>query len=186
MHGRVLDLLENLGIPAFAVEPRNFDDVFDTIRAIGILSGCEEGAEETVRVMEEKLAEAALLHAGGRRPSVYWELSEEPIISAGKGGFVNDALVRAGAVNIFGDLEADWPLVSAEEVLLRGPEWILAGDDRRPIPDAAYFARRPGWAEIPAVRNGHIVVMDAGRLYRYGPRLADATLEIAAAINGAE
>ncbi|MDR1288302.1 MAG: cobalamin-binding protein [Treponema sp.] len=186
MHGRILGLLEDLGIPAFAVEPRNFDEVFAAIRAIGILSGCSSGAEETVRIMEGKLRDAALLRAGKERPSVYWELSEDPLISAGKDSFVNEALERAGGRNIFGDLEAAWPLVSAEEVLLRSPEWILTGDDRRPLPDAAFFARRPGWAAIPAVREGRVAVINAARLYRYGPRLADAVLEIAEVTGGGE
>ncbi|MDR1107005.1 MAG: ABC transporter substrate-binding protein, partial [Treponema sp.] len=88
MHGRILGLLEALGIPAFAVEPRNFDEVFAAIRAIGTLSGCPSGAEETVRIMEGKLRDAALLRAGKERPSVYWELSEDPLISAGKDSFV--------------------------------------------------------------------------------------------------
>jgi iron complex transport system substrate-binding protein len=182
MHGRILALLENLGIPAFAVEPRGFEDVFGVIRTIGLLAGCAEGADETVRVMKGKLEKAALLYAEGAGPSVYWELSEEPLISAGKGSFVGEALSRAGGVNIFGDLEKDWPLVSGEEVVLRRPEWILTGDDHgRP----EGFALRPGWREIPAVKNGRIAVVNADRLYRYGPRLADAVLEIAAILGGA-
>ncbi|MDR1419852.1 MAG: cobalamin-binding protein [Treponema sp.] len=186
MHGRILGLLEDIGIPSFALEPRNFDDVFAAIRTVGILSGCRAGAEETVQIMEGKLGDAALLRSGKERPAVYWELSEDPLISAGKDSFVNEALERAGGRNIFGDLDAAWPLVSAEEVLLRRPEWILTGDDRRPVPDAAFFARRPGWADIPAVREGRVVLVNAGRLYRYGPRLADAVLEIAAVIGGGE
>jgi iron complex transport system substrate-binding protein len=180
MHGRILALLENLGIPAFAVEPRTFEDVFAVIETMGLLADCREGADETVRIMKEKLEEAALLYAEGTKPTVYWELSEEPLISAGKGSFVGEALSRGGGINIFEDLEKDWPLISGEEVLIRRPEWILTGDDHgRP----EGFALRPGWAEIPAVKNGRIVVVNADRLYRYGPRLADAVLEIAAILN---
>jgi iron complex transport system substrate-binding protein len=182
MHGRVLALLENLGIPAFAVEPRSFEDVFGVVRTIGLLADSLEGADETVRIMKEKLEEAALFYAEGKRPSVYWELSGEPLISAGKGSFVGEALSRAGGLNIFDDLEKDWPLVSGEEVLLRRPEWILTGDDHGRPGD---FALRPGWAEIPAVKNGRIAVVNADRLYRYGPRLADAVLEIAAILGDA-
>jgi iron complex transport system substrate-binding protein len=180
MHGRILALLENLSIPAFAVEPRNFDDVFEAIRTVGIITDCGEGAAGTVRIMEEKLAKAALLVPEGERQSVYWELSDDPMITAGKGSFVGEALNMAGGRNIFEDIERDWPLVSAEEVLTRKPMWILTGDDH----PSADFARRPGWPLIPAVRDGRIAVVSADRLYRYGPRLADAVLEIASILSG--
>jgi iron complex transport system substrate-binding protein len=185
MHGRIISLLDNLSIPNFAVEPRNFDEVFWTIRTIGRLTNRGEGALRTVKIMGEKIALAGLAAERQGAPSVYWELSDDPMISAGRTSFVGEAIRLAGGRNIFDDLEKDWPLVSAEEVLIRRPEWILSGDDLPPH-GAAFFGRRPGWNDIPAVKNGNIAAISADHIYRYGPRLADAVLEISAILYGGD
>ena len=181
MHRRVADLLEGLSIPSFAVEPRNFDDLYGTVAILGRLTGHEEGAAETVRTMKDKIALTAERTAAPR-PLVYWELSGDPLISVGGGSFLNEVISLGGGTNIFGELDQDWPPVSAEQVLVRRPGWIFTGDDHGA--GASSFARRPGWEDIPAVKERRIVVVDAGLFYRYGPRLADGVLEIARILQG--
>jgi iron complex transport system substrate-binding protein len=182
MHGRVAGLLEGLSIPSFAVEPRSFDDLYRTVAILGRLTGCGEGAAETVRTMKDKIALAAGKTAAAPQPLVYWELSGEPLISVGGGSFLNEVISLGGGTNIFGELDQDWPPVSAEHVLIRRPGWIFTGDDHGA--GAGSFARRPGWEDIPAVRDGRVVVVNAGVFYRYGPRLADGVLEIARILRG--
>jgi iron complex transport system substrate-binding protein len=180
MHGRVAGLLEEISIPSFAVEPRSFGDLYETVAILGRLTGCEEGAAATVRTMKDKIALAAKETVEAPRPLVYWELSGEPLVSVGGGSFLNEVISLGGGLNIFGELDQDWPPVSAEQVLVRRPGWIFTGDDH----GAGPFALRPGWEEIPAVREGRIVVVDAGIFYRCGPRLADGVLEIARILRG--
>jgi iron complex transport system substrate-binding protein len=182
MHGRVAGLLEGLSIPSFAVEPRNLDGLYGTVAILGRLTGCGEGAAETVRTMKDKIALATERTAAAPRPLVYWELSGEPLISVGGGSFLNEVISLGGGTNIFGELDQDWPPVSAEQVLVRRPGWIFTGDDHGAA--ALSFARRPGWEDLPAVREGRIAVVDAGLFYRYGPRLADGVLEIARILHG--
>jgi iron complex transport system substrate-binding protein len=178
MHFRIKAMLEELGIKTLAVEPRNFDEVYQVIEEIGKICGYEEGAAELIGVMKEKVRRAGEWFAGRERPVVYWELSPEPLISVGGRTFINEAIRLGGGRNIFEDLAQDYPEVSAEQILLRRPQWIFTGDDQGQTADTAVFGRRPGWADIPAVREGRIRRVNADRLYRYGPRLADAVLEI--------
>ncbi|MDR1618667.1 MAG: ABC transporter substrate-binding protein [Treponema sp.] len=182
MHGRVAGLLEELSIPSFAVEPRSFDGLYETVAILGRLTGCGEGAAETVQTMKDKIALAAEGRTAAPRPLVYWELSGEPLISVGGGSFLNEAISLGGGTNIFGELDQDWPPVSAEQVLVRRPGWIFTGDDHGA--GVLSFAGRPGWEDLPAVREGRVVVVDAGLFYRYGPRLADGVLEIARILRG--
>jgi iron complex transport system substrate-binding protein len=183
MHFRIRAMLNDLGINTLAVEPRNFAEVYGLIEQIGSMCGRGEEAAAAVRGMREKIARAAERFAGRERPSVYWELSPEPLISVGGNTFVSELIRLGGGRNIFDDLAQDYPEVSAEQVLLRRPEWIITGDDSGPSGDAAALARRPGWAGIPALREGRIVRVNVDRYYRYGPRLADAALEIAAILH---
>ncbi|MDR2305237.1 MAG: ABC transporter substrate-binding protein [Treponema sp.] len=184
MHSRVRSMLEELSIPCFAVEPHNFEEVYAAIETIGRLSGRVEGAEKVIEEMKGKIALVAEKSPDGKKPKVYWELSADPMMSAGGGTFINEAIEKAGGVNIFGDLVQSWPQVSAEAVLDRQPDWILTGDDPYMKTDNSVFASRPGWNSIPAVRNGSIAAVNSDSLYRYGPRLADAVLEISLLLLG--
>jgi iron complex transport system substrate-binding protein len=182
MHGRVAGLLEGLSIPSFAVEPRSFDGLYETVAILGRLTGCEEGAAAVIGTMKDKIALAAARPADAPRPLVYWELSGDPLIAVGGGSFLNEVISLGGGENIFGQLDQDWPPVSAEQVLVRRPDWIFTGDDHGA--GTGSFVLRPGWEEIPAVREGRVAVVKAGLFYRYGPRLADGVLEFARILRG--
>jgi len=175
MHSRIVTLLDELGIQSFAVEPRNFSQVYLTIAVIGEISGCKAGAEEVIASMKEKIFGVEERIRQSERPGVFWVLSEEPLMTAGSESFVSEAIELGGGRNIFGDIKADWPLVSPEQVLIRRPDWIFMGDD---IAGTAMFST-PLWQAFPAVREGRTVVLKAGILYRYGPRLADGVAAIA-------
>jgi iron complex transport system substrate-binding protein len=184
MHGRIITLLDRLSIGNFAVEPRNFSEVYRTIQTLGTLTGKEEKAREVIALMGEKISRAEARWKGRERPGVFWELTDEPLMTAGGNTFISEAISLGGGRNVFEDLSELWPLVSTEAVLLRKPAWIIAGDDHGKILDPGALARRPGWQGIPAVRDGRIATVSADTLYRYGPRLADAVLAIAGILHG--
>ena len=92
MHGRILSLLDELGIASFAVEPRNFSEVYDTILQIGEVTGFLSGAELLVTQMQEKIAFAVEQVQGKGRPAVFWLLAENPLMSAGRETFITEAI----------------------------------------------------------------------------------------------
>jgi iron complex transport system substrate-binding protein len=194
MHYRIADLLDELGIPFFAVEPRNFADVYSVISIIGELTGREEGAGRVIAGMKEKLKTAEIRAAlsiekqkksgaDPEIPSVFWVLSSEPLMSIGGNTILNEAIKLAGGRNIFEDMKEDWPLVSFEEVLKAKPDWILSADDMGSALDTMLLSRREFSRLIPAVEKGRTVNLDADLVYRYGPRLADGVLAITALLH---
>ena len=67
-------------------------------------------------------------------------------------------------------------MVSEESIISRGPAVIL-------IPASTGLAAssvglRNGWAEIPAVKDGRVFVVDDNVYTRPGPRVADVVLEL--------
>ncbi|MDR0723388.1 MAG: ABC transporter substrate-binding protein [Treponema sp.] len=184
MHGRLITLLERLSIPFFAVEPKNFKEVYQTIETVGILTGNVRGAQEVIGLMQEKIRQVAERRGNRESPRVFWELSDEPLISAGGKTFISEAIRLGGGQNIFEDLPEEWPMVSTEQVVRRKPDWIIAGDDHGKIIEPRALASRPGWRVIPAVQQNHIALVKADTLYRYGPRLADAVVRIADILHG--
>ncbi|MHB9293648.1 cobalamin transport system substrate-binding protein [Hollandina sp. SP2] len=184
MHGRLITLLERLSIPFFAVEPKNFKEVYQTIETLGILTGNVLGAQEVLGRMQEKIRQAEERRGNRESPRVFWELSDEPLISAGGKTFISEAIRLGGGKNIFEDINEEWPMVSTEQVVRRKPDWIIAGDDHGKIIEPRALASRPGWGMIPAVQQNHIALVNADMLYRYGPRLADAVVSIADILYG--
>lgn len=182
MHERLFPLLGRLSIPNFAVEPRSFEEVYRTIETLGLLTGRGEAARNVTAEMRAKIARAEERRGNRERPGVFWELSDEPLMTAGGGTFISEAIHLGGGRNIFADLSIEWPTVSIEQVLLRQPAWIITGDDHGSI-NPTQLARRPGWQGISAVREGRVATVSADALYRYGPRLADAVLEISAILH---
>jgi len=188
MHERIVSLLDGLGISSFAVEPRNFSQVYDTIAQIGELCGCSPGAEKVVAEMKDKIERVEEQVRSLKRTDVFWVLSEEPLMSAGAATFVSEAISLAGGRNIFEDVNEQWPLVSPEQVLQRKPEWILVGNDMTgsgATPSSSgtgapgKLLKSPLWQTIPAFREGRVAPVNGDLVYRYGPRLADGVVSIA-------
>jgi iron complex transport system substrate-binding protein len=184
MHGRVVSLLDRIGIVSFAAEPRNFEEVYGLIVNIGRLTGKSAGAEAVLGKMREKLRRAGELRRGREAPRVFWELSAEPLITAGGSSFISEAIRLAGGENIFGDLGEHWPEVNAEAVLRRRPDWIISAETGDTQSFLRSLARRPGWGNLSAVRTGRAAAMDPDIVSRYGPRLADAVLILAGILYG--
>lgn len=179
MHGRVVSLLDAVGVRSFALEPRTFAEVYADILTVGKLTGCEDGAERVVASMRRRIEAVGTKAAGSSRPSVFWELWSDPLMSAGGPTFVSETIAAAGGRNIFADLGERWPLVSFEELLVRDPDWIIVESANGQRVSAASVAGRPLWSKLRAVKNGHIASVDADIIERGGPRLADAVEAIA-------
>jgi iron complex transport system substrate-binding protein len=177
MHGRIIEILDGLGIRSLAVEPESFSEVYETIRLLGGITGHEENAQALIDGMGEKIEQARSRRRDREVLPVFWELWDNPLLTAGGPTLINEAIDLAGGANIFAGLSQRWPEVSYEEVLRRRPQWILSASDHRL--DANLLSERPSWSRIPAVEAGHIASIDADLINRYGPRLADAVLLIA-------
>jgi iron complex transport system substrate-binding protein len=178
MHERLVPLLDRLAITSFAVEPQTFDEVYQTIETLGRITGSLQQAEFVIDDMKQKISRASARRGNRDRPAVFWELSDDPLMTTGGGTFISEAIHLAGGRNIFADRSEQWLTINVEQVLLRNPEWIITGDDHGKITDPRALSRRPGWSRLPAVRNNNIALIDADSIYRYGPRLADAVLSL--------
>ncbi|MDR2194161.1 MAG: ABC transporter substrate-binding protein [Treponema sp.] len=174
MHQRLIPLLEGLGIPAFTVEPRNFDEVYAVIGVLGRLTGREQDAAGVVQTMKTKIEQVQKRVRGKKAPSVFWELYDTPLMTCGGNTFVSEAIQKAGGRNIFEHEKTAWIEVSFEQVLFLNPDWILSGSDH-----SVTVTANPLWKTVSAVKNNRIAAVDADTVYRYGPRLADAVTALA-------
>jgi iron complex transport system substrate-binding protein len=105
---------------------------------------------------------------------VFWEVFDEPLTTAGSHTFIGQMIQLAGATNIFGDVQENYPQVSAELVVERNPDIILGPTTQSAKLTPDLVAQRPGWDKITALRNQRIYLLDSDITTRAGPRLADA------------
>jgi iron complex transport system substrate-binding protein len=173
------DLIK-LGIEVWISNHRSVSGILEYIRRLGALVGASDPAERYARQLEQRLAGISAAGAAlPRRPRVYFEEWDEPMISAIR--WVSELIGAAGGLDIFADRSAGSlakeRFVCAEEVLQRRPDIILGswcGKRFRP----ELVTARPGWQDIPAVREGQLYEIKSPLILQPGP--AALTVGVAA------
>ena len=170
MHNFLIATLESNGIAYYVSKGDSIASVKTEILEVGKITGHEKEAAKVVDGMEKKLKKAAPAHKGAA-VKVYWEVWNAPYMSAGAASFINDVIKAAGGENIFADLPDAYPMVSEESIISRQPAVILIPASTGMAAEAVGL--RNGWADIPAVKNGKVFVVDDNVYTRPGPRIAD-------------
>ena len=186
MHNHLIQPLENLGIQVFMSDSQTMEDIYQEIFSLGSVLGRQKEAQALCDLIQAQLEEAKNLVAskttGGQSApqKVYWEVAASPYFSPGKDSFLTDLLAVLGLQNIFYDLPQSYPQVSEEGIIARQPDLIFFPDyNSLGLEAAQAIARRPGWQNLPAVRDGRIYPVDSDLFSRPGPRLGQMALDLA-------
>jgi iron complex transport system substrate-binding protein len=175
------------GVAVHAFNQRNVAGILAMIRTLGALVDAAEKAEDLVRTYERRLEDASAKAAGGKRPKVYFEEWDDPLISGI--GWVSELIEIAGGEDVFAGLRmqksARDRIVAPDAVIAAAPDVILAswcGKKVRP----ERIARREGWNAIPAVAQGRIHEIKSPLILQPGPAaLTDGLDAIVRALHGA-
>jgi len=170
----VIDRLESLDIPVFAVNPRGLDTVMAAIGHIGRLMGAKNRANEIVADMEARIDRVASKVAQTeKRPRVFFQIGIAPIVSAGSDTFIHELIVEAGGRNIAGKYTS-YPRFSREEVLELAPDILIITSMARKEVFDRVKREWEKWEQIPAVANDRVHLVDSNLFDRPTPRLVDA------------
>lgn len=112
------------------------------------------------------------------RPTVFWHIWDAPLITIGRGSYMNELIDIAGGRNVYGDVNAPSPPVSIEDVLRRDPQYIITGPE-----GSTKIRADKRWAAAPAVRAGRILVVDTAVVGRPAVRLGEAAVALARALH---
>jgi len=183
IHKEEVPRLEELGIPVLVIESSNLDELYTSISLVSEVAGVAMAGEELIGLMQERIEAVEEMVRGVAhedRVRVYYEVYSDPLMSAGRGAFINEIITLAGGINIFGEVDENYPQVSAEVVAESRPEVILYPDYHGTADFVmGEMTGRPGWENLPAVQDErvHAVLDDA--FARPGPRVVDAVEEAA-------
>ncbi|MFH0771606.1 MAG: cobalamin-binding protein [Candidatus Omnitrophota bacterium] len=174
--------LRALNVNVLLVDPGSFKDLFDSIADIGRVAGRDKEADDLIKKMRNDIRDVCgrvdslrLL----RKPKVYMEIWHDPIMAAGKGSFIDEMISLAGGENIAYDTQRPFSRFSAEVVVERDPDVIILGYMNESLSAPQMIAKRLGWANIKAVRDGRVYDdIDSSLLFRAGPRLVIGLKEL--------
>jgi iron complex transport system substrate-binding protein len=174
--------LDEQQIAVYVTDPGDLEGVFRSILGVGDLLNQSAGAAELVKQLRTRTE--AVEHAVAGRPavSVFFQLSGQPLYTAGKSSFVTNLIERAGGRSVTADVNEAWPRLSNEAAVASRPEAIIMLSAES-MGAAANINVAAALRNSPAVKNGRLYVIDGELLTRPGPRLVDGLEQIARALH---
>jgi iron complex transport system substrate-binding protein len=170
------------GTEVHVFNQRSVADILRVIRTVGGMIGCEAKAAALATELEAGLesirAAAAVLP---RRPRVYFEEWDEPQISCIR--WVSELIGAAGGDDVFPELARqglgrDRIVADPLELPRRAPDLIFGSWCGKKFNPRA-VAARPGWADVPAVRDGELHEVKSSIILQPGPAaLTDGVREL--------
>jgi len=170
---------ERFRIPYIVVDPVSLEKIFQTVLILGKITGRSEMAAENVRHLRNRLEQIRQSSRSESPPRLLYVVDDDPLISVGKGSYLDDLIRDAGGINITGGIAKPYPLVSMEYVIRENPQVIiLATDADRKLTDIQK-RRWDRWSSLAAVHDKRIYKVDRDLLNRPGPRILEGLEELA-------
>jgi iron complex transport system substrate-binding protein len=163
-----LKRLESLDIPVFYSEPHRLAHIPDMIEALGELAGTGATARPLARSLRAEIGRIESEYGSRRTITVFYQISERPLMTLGGSHFVSDAIDLCGGRNIFAGSTVMAPVVNIESVIAADPVAILtARPDPRDRTWEAFWRRFPG---LFAVETDNLYTVPTNEMHRHGPR----------------
>ena len=185
--------LRRAGIGVFDYRHAGLAGIFRVMRELGKATGHVDEAERAAADLEKRLAAVRARTALLPKPRTLLVMGREPLTlrnlnASGGVGFLHEVLEIAGGVNVFADVHREAVSVSNEMLLSRAPEAVI---------DLHYGASEPTdraraqkelavWqtvSSVPAVRRKRVLPLYGDQFVVPGPRIAQATEEMARALH---
>jgi iron complex transport system substrate-binding protein len=150
---------------------RSVAEILQMIRVLGGIVGLADRAEALASELERGL-EAIRASAARfpRRPRVFFEEWDDPLISGIR--WVDELVEAAGGTTLFPELRkaalAKDRIVLPDAVRAEAPDVILASWCGKKVRKPC-IAERPGWGDLPAVRQGQIFEIKSTYILQPGP-----------------
>ncbi|MQA80639.1 MAG: ABC transporter substrate-binding protein [Streptosporangiales bacterium] len=178
---------EESGPRVLSLEPRTLGDVLDCLVELGAPLGVRDRAERALFALRERLAAVDAAVAGRPRPRVAAIEWLDPLWPAGH--WVPEQVLHAGGEPLLAEpgehtrpLEWSALVAAAPDVVLLMPCGLSPGRTRAELD---VLTSLPGWADLPAVRNGAVWVLDGPAYFnRPGPRVVRGAEVLAVVLHG--
>jgi len=165
-----------------SLRPDSMADAYADMGRVARALKAPDAGEALVRRMQQRIDAVSAQVAGRRRPRVAFIEWVEPLMAGGN--WMPALIAAAGGINLFGTAgkHSDW--MQWSDLAAANPDVIVVAPCgyglQRCLEELPLLQAKPDWADLQAVRSGHVYFADGNAYFnRPGPRLAD-TAEILA------
>lgn len=165
----IIQRVESLGFPVYVTEPRNLEDIAQSLRNYGRLTGHAQEAEEIAADFDATLAELRRTYGDAEKVSIFYQMWDDPLMTLNDEHMISDVIRLCGGRNIFAE---DSPMVlniSVESVLRRDPQTIIASGMGESRPQ--WLDDWKEWPKLQAVQNNHLYFVEPSLLQRHSTRI---------------
>jgi len=178
--------LKSLGIPVVS-DPAatNLSQEYSQFIELGEATGHEAQASAEVSKIKGQIAHiVSTVHKPAHPETYYYEL-DQTYYSATSSTFIGQVLGLLGLHSIADAAKGaaasgGYPQLSGEFILKSNPDYILLADTLCCGQSAATVAKRPGWSNLAAVKDGRVLGLNDDIASRWGPRIVVLLSEVAA------
>jgi len=165
-------------------------NVYAEIDQLGSATGHLTQAQREVAALRSQISRIVAAEPRHSRPlTYYYEVGVDPYYSVTSSTFIGSLLSLLGMKSIadaaHGAAAAGgYPSLSAEYILRANPDYIILADTGSTGggQDAATVDSRPGWSVLTAVKDKHIILLNADIASRWGRRIADLLQAVEAGV----
>jgi cobalamin transport system substrate-binding protein len=184
----IVKALEKVKIPVL-LEPAavKIEDSYDQIADLGTATRHVAEATKVAGDMRRQIDATVKATPRGAGLTYYYELTGDLYTVTSK-TFIGQVYGLFGVTNIADKADkqgSGYPQLSPEYVLKADPDLIFLADTKCCGESAATVAKRPGFKELTAVRDGGVVPLDDDIASRWGPRLVDLVKAVGTAVRNA-
>ncbi|MGD0205609.1 MAG: helical backbone metal receptor [Dehalococcoidia bacterium] len=165
------------GCPVFVTLATSVEGAIDLLRELATITGTTAAARPIIQGAKEALATMVAASADLERVRVFCPIWRNPYMTCGRTTYMGDVIAVCGGRNVFDGRKERYPRLELVEMTALDPQVIL-------LPSEPYrFTKRHKadftvFAEVTAVKNGHIFLIDGKMLTWYGPRTARSLFEV--------
>lgn len=168
--------MEELNITVVVLESANIQQVLDNIQLAGQITGREAKAQEIVSDMKEKMDDIIKKVQEQPKTTVFFEVWDDPLMSAGSSSFIHNIIETAGCINVAGDNTEEFYTYSMEKLLEIDPDVYIINDHSHTPADVT---TRNGYDALSAVKNNQVYSIQDDLISRAGPRVIRGLEEMA-------
>ena len=188
-HRQLAAQLETLKIPVLSLESQSVADIEKAMLGIGQATGHSRQGQKLIARLKQEIAgvqKQIKPFQKEERPKVFYQVWDQPLMTAGPHSFIGELITLAGGENVFADVEPAYPQVSEETLVLRNPDVIVLPRMKAGPSDAREMLeklrQRPGWSDMAAVKAGRVYLIEDDVISRPGPRVVQGLQKLAQAL----
>jgi iron complex transport system substrate-binding protein len=183
--------LQALSVPVLNLPAAvNLQQEYAEFEQLGSATGHLAQARQEVAKLKSAIRTIVASEPAHSAPlTYYYEVATDPYYSATSSTFIGSVLSLLGMKSIADAAKGaaaagGYPTLSAEFILKANPDYIILTDTGPAAggQSAATVSARPGWSVLSAVKDKHIIMLNADVASRWGPRVADLLQDVANAL----